>query len=199
MPTEAKAHPRFMAFPSLAFHSFSLFDIPTRGYFGQYEFTYLLSCTSFAPPKYHSFESERNMPKIISYTPSWLSRPSPGYHLFSKSSTTQQSNGTASTKQNEANIANKFTGNRRTIARRGTELLVVVDDEIRWSDLCMLKDVWEETQQKGKKSGRDSEETEDTNGDFDIVDHDDANVGYRVGYILSQTSQPIILILGLGS
>ena len=123
------------------------------------------------------------MPKIISYTPSWLSRPSPGYHLFSKSSTSQQSNGIISTKQNEANIAKQFTGNRRTIARRGTELFVVVDNEIRWSDLCMLKDVWEETQQKGKKNGRGSDETEDINGDLEHVDQEDANVGYRVGYL----------------
>lgn len=83
-------------------------------------------------------------------------------------------------------MAKQFIGNRRTIARRGTELFVVVNNEIRWSDLCMLKDVWEETQQERNKSERDSDEREDTNGDFVLVDEDVANVSYRVGYLRSQ-------------
>ena len=55
------------------------------------------------------------MPKILSYTPAWLSRPSSGFDLFSskvKSSTPSTSD---------------FIGPRRTIARRGTEIFVVVD------------------------------------------------------------------------
>lgn len=140
------------------------------------------------------------MPKIISYTPPWLSRPSPGYHLFSKSSTSQQINGNASKRQNGAKIAKPFTGNRRTIAKRGTETFVVVENEIRWSDLCMLRDIWEETEKKRKKSERNPDKRDETNGDFDIVDEDDAKVGYRVGGCLySQGAKSNVLMIDLGS
>lgn len=139
------------------------------------------------------------MPKIISYTPTWLSRPSPGYRLFSKSLASEQENGNISTRQNGTKIEKPFTGSRRTVARRGTELFVVVDNEIRWSDLCMLKDAWEETQQKGKKSRRIPDEREDTNGDFDPVDEDDANIGYRVGSLGLQSAISIVLMIDLGT
>ena len=139
------------------------------------------------------------MPKIISHTPTWLSRPSPGYHLFSNSLASQQRNGNISREQNGVKIAKQLTGHRRTIARRGAEIFVVVDNEIRWSDLCMLKDAWEETQREQKKGGRDTDEREDTNGDFEVVDQDIANVGYRVGCLCLQRSQSYVLMIGLGS
>ena len=93
------------------------------------------------------------MPKVISYTPSWLSRPSPGFQLFAQSSRPNsrgvkeqvskvQENGKANGKE--------YIGPTRTIATRGTEVFVVVDNEIRWSDLCMLRDHWEEQEQKSK-------------------------------------------------
>ena len=123
------------------------------------------------------------MPKVISYTPTWLSRPAPGYHLFSKPLASQQRNESIPNGQDGASIAKTLTGNRRTIARRGTELFVVVDNEIRWSDLCMLKDAWEETQRERNKSERVSAERGDTNGDFAPVNADAANVSYRVGHL----------------
>lgn len=132
---------------------------------------------------------------MISYTPTWLSRPSPGYHLFSKSLASQQRNGNISAGQNGSKIAKQFTGNRRIIARRGTELFVVVNNEIRWSDLCMLKDVWEETQQERRKSERDSEERADLNGDFELVDGGVANVNYRVMYLYLRSFQSFGLIM----
>ena len=86
------------------------------------------------------------MPKILSYTPSWLTRPSPGYALFSE-------------KPKEINVAanGQKQGSqdpqiRRTIAHRGTEVFVVVDNEIRWSDLVMLREKSEEDQQDAQLS-----------------------------------------------
>ena len=49
----------------------------------------------------------------------------------------------------------QYLGPKRLIANKGTEVFVVVDNEIRWSDLCMLKDDYEES--KGKKRSPDSE------------------------------------------
>lgn len=103
------------------------------------------------------------MPKVISYTPSWLSRPSPGFRLFSSSqdvSRSPKANGKSSTFSEDNNkIGDDYLEPKRTIARRGTEIFVVVGNQIRWSDLCMLKDDWEEAQElrkrkaKSKKSG----------------------------------------------
>lgn len=73
------------------------------------------------------------MPKILSYTPEWLSRPSPGYHLFAPKQT--DGNGVVARRPEP--------GQRRTIATRGSEIFVAVGNEIRWADLVNLK---EETQ-----------------------------------------------------
>lgn len=65
------------------------------------------------------------MPRILSYTPDWLSRPKPAFNLFqSKQPESQQ----------------RFEGARRTIAQRGTEVFVAVGKELRWSDLDILRD-----------------------------------------------------------
>ncbi|KAM0714803.1 hypothetical protein Q7P37_009267 [Cladosporium fusiforme] len=65
------------------------------------------------------------MPKVLSYTPEWLSRPSAGFKLF-------QSSQPQSKQQHE--------GPRKTIAHRGTEVFVAVGRELRWSDLSLLRD-----------------------------------------------------------
>lgn len=82
------------------------------------------------------------MPKILSYTPSWLTRPSPGYALFSQK---QKEISAGENGQNKSGHESKI---RRTIAHRGTEVFVVVDNEIRWSDLVMLRERSEEAEQK---------------------------------------------------
>jgi nucleoporin NUP82 len=70
------------------------------------------------------------MPKVLSYTPDWLSRPNPGYHLFAPKHT--NGNGVAARK--------KDFGPRKTIAARGSEIFVAVGHEIRWADLVNLKE-----------------------------------------------------------
>ncbi len=102
------------------------------------------------------------MPRIISYTPSWLSRPSPGFQLFAPShggpnSRIGKGQGSKPPVNGKANGAG-YIGPKRLLATRGTEVFVVVDNEIRWSDLCMLKDGWEE-QQKSKANPNGNRET----------------------------------------
>ncbi|CAO2652111.1 Nn.00g003940.m01.CDS01 [Neocucurbitaria sp. VM-36] len=70
------------------------------------------------------------MPKVLSYTPDWLSRPNPGYHLFSP----KQSNG------NGAAARKRDAGPRKTIATRGSEIFVAAGNELRWADLVNLKE-----------------------------------------------------------
>ncbi|KAH7065708.1 hypothetical protein BKA63DRAFT_481496 [Paraphoma chrysanthemicola] len=70
------------------------------------------------------------MPKVLSYTPDWLSRPHPGYHLFAPKHT----NGSALAAKK------KDLGPRKTIATRGSEIFVAVGHEIRWADLVNLKE-----------------------------------------------------------
>lgn len=78
--------------------------------------------------------------KVKSYTPSWLSKPAPGHTLFK-----------ATSEDLDASVFSPYSSNkkarpgpRRTIARRGTEVFVAVNREIRWGDLVYLKESWAE-------------------------------------------------------
>ena len=98
------------------------------------------------------------MPKIISYTPAWLSRPSGGFDLFSEQSVAAEQKPPV----NGADIRESYTGPRRTIARRGIEIFVVVGNTIRWADLCMLKGDWESRRHsKSRRNGSEQTESED--------------------------------------
>ncbi|KAF2681773.1 hypothetical protein K458DRAFT_406358 [Lentithecium fluviatile CBS 122367] len=70
------------------------------------------------------------MPRVLSYTPAWLARPSPGYHLFAPKPSTAK----ALVKEGQS------TGLRKTIATRDSEVFVAVGREIRWADLALLKE-----------------------------------------------------------
>ncbi|MCJ1388234.1 hypothetical protein MMC18_001079 [Xylographa bjoerkii] len=87
------------------------------------------------------------MPKVLSYTPAWLSRPSPGFDLF------HSSDRKLSSKASEADSKKGEQGNRRIIAYRRTEycneIFVVVGNTIRWADLGQIKDDWEGEQDGG--------------------------------------------------
>lgn len=113
------------------------------------------------------------MPKIISYTPSWLSRPSPGFQLFSRQSSDRGGQRGPAQFENSSRGEKKYLGHRRTIARRGTEVFVVVNNEIRWSDLCMLRDDWEEQEQSNRQRRRqgkplEREGIESNNGSYRV-------------------------------
>lgn len=98
------------------------------------------------------------MPKVISYTPAWLSKPNPGHEIF-----TQKTVGAPASTSNGSSASSKRIskpGPRRTVARRGTEVFIAVGKEIRWADLVYLKEAWEDKQSRntfGKGKGRDSD------------------------------------------
>lgn len=104
------------------------------------------------------------MPKIISYTPPWLSRPSPGSQAF----TTLPSHDSDPLKRASQlgsptgqSDPQPYYGPHRLLARRGTEVFVVVENQIRWLDLSMVKHAWEERRHHG---GKKSELLEDQGG-----------------------------------
>lgn len=95
------------------------------------------------------------MPKILSYTPAWLSNPSLGHKIFTAAqhpsdapvSPMKFSNGTAKKVDKP--------GPKRTIAHRGSEVFVAVGKEIRWADLVIVKERYEDQQnQKFRQSDR---------------------------------------------
>lgn len=98
--------------------------------------------------------------KVKSYTPSWLSKPAPGHQLFK-----------ATSEDLDASVFSPYSSNkksrpgpRRTIARRGTEVFVAVNREIRWGDLVYLKETWAEMGASTRIK------REDSNGSFSIYD-----------------------------
>lgn len=80
------------------------------------------------------------MPNIKSYTPAWLTKAAPGHNLFA--ATTEDLRESAFSPY--ASKKKSRSGPRRTIARRGTEVFVAVNREIRWADLVYLKEQYEE-------------------------------------------------------
>ncbi|KAJ5238440.1 hypothetical protein N7468_003059 [Penicillium chermesinum] len=85
------------------------------------------------------------MPKVNSFAPAWLCRPSPGASLFTSSAIQSPAD-----QQNGAKSA-LYNGPTKTIAKRGTEIFTVVDNEIRWADLARLKEQWQQQQARQKK------------------------------------------------
>ena len=86
------------------------------------------------------------MPKVIGYTPSWLSAPSPGSKIFSDPEaqsppplTKRTSYLAASTSQQHA----EYQGPSRLLAKRGTQIFTVVGNKLRWADLSLVKSRWE--------------------------------------------------------
>lgn len=76
------------------------------------------------------------MARVIRHTPSWLSSPSPGFSLFQPQPDAKGREGYS----NRSNKGGAYRGPTRTIAHRNTEVFVLVGNEIRWSDLVLLKD-----------------------------------------------------------
>jgi nucleoporin NUP82 len=96
------------------------------------------------------------MPKVNSYAPAWLCRPSPGASLFTSASVKSPAQDLQSGKNNSS-----ANGPTRTIAKRGHEVFAVVDNEIRWSNLARLKDQWEQQSKQKKTNAGQAKETAD--------------------------------------
>lgn len=94
------------------------------------------------------------MPKILSYTPSWLSRPNPGFQVFNRRKSSSTDALRRKDGAQESLNPNGYLGPDRTIARRGTEIFVVVGDQIRWADLTLLKEGLEQLQATPSKGPR---------------------------------------------
>ncbi|KUI58783.1 Nucleoporin NUP82 [Cytospora mali] len=103
--------------------------------------------------------------RVKAYTPSWLSKPAPGHTLFAASADDLKS----SVFSPFASKKKSRPGPRRTIARRGTEVFVAVNREIRWGDLVYLKDSWIEN------TGSSHIKKEESNGSFLIYDDETRN------------------------
>ncbi|PYH45857.1 uncharacterized protein BP01DRAFT_422918 [Aspergillus saccharolyticus JOP 1030-1] len=100
------------------------------------------------------------MPKVISFTPPWLSRPSPGASIFLN----------AGTKHPETSLTTKnqqYAGPKRIQAKRGNELFTVVNNQIRWSDLTRVKDEWQH-------------QTRRKNGSSDTQPESEKSVHYKI-------------------
>ncbi|GAM85822.1 hypothetical protein ANO11243_038300 [Dothideomycetidae sp. 11243] len=76
------------------------------------------------------------MPKVQNHTPAWLSRPSTGFSVFQPADKTK----TTTTLSGPYGKKIDHRGALRTLAHRGTEIFFVVENEIRWSDLVLLKE-----------------------------------------------------------
>jgi nucleoporin NUP82 len=114
------------------------------------------------------------MPKVISYTPSWLCEPAPGHKLFvTAEENTPRGQATTSRGLTESLKRNAKPGPRRTIAHRGTEVFIAVGREIRWADLVYLKESWEDRQEDERQA-----HSRDRRDDSEDLEHAQ---GYRVG------------------
>ncbi|KAL3425036.1 nuclear pore complex protein An-Nup82 [Phlyctema vagabunda] len=87
------------------------------------------------------------MPKVTSYTPAWLSKPTPGHGIFTATAT-NTSNGSG----HELKKKKAKPGPNRRIVHRGTEVFIAVGKEIRWADLVYLKETWEDKQLSEKQA-----------------------------------------------
>jgi nucleoporin NUP82 len=95
------------------------------------------------------------MPKVISYTPAWLSKPAPSYEIFTPSTTEAPiDQATLFNAHRESTKRKGKPGPTRTIARRGTEVFVAVGKEIKWGDLVFLKESWEAKQSRQRERSR---------------------------------------------
>ena len=111
------------------------------------------------------------MPKIISYTPTWLSRPCPGFQLFDDSNTKAPQLNPKLKPRDGSESQPGYVGPLRTIAHRGAEIFVVVESQIRWADLSLLKDGWERIQETPSKEPKPQQnghaQSEEENGPED--------------------------------
>ena len=121
------------------------------------------------------------MPRILSYTPPWLSHPSPGYDLFTAAAGTSAAAEGASGQQIVQNsVQDTYRGPHRVVASRGAEVFVAVGNTIRWADLSMLKDEWEEKKAQRKKGSRGARERSETPYEDPLE-----GVGYKVSHTTS--------------
>lgn len=90
-------------------------------------------------------------------------------------------NGTISHEPTVNGGTGPYRGPKRTMARRGTELFVAVGKQLRWSDLRMLKDDYEEKEKGKEHQHQNGRQDGKVDGDGDAAA---AQCGYRVGIVV---------------
>ncbi|KAK3680356.1 hypothetical protein LTR37_021298 [Vermiconidia calcicola] len=97
------------------------------------------------------------MPRILTRDPSWLCAPAPTKFFRSEEQ---------SKKQTSLDV--RCDGPNRKVAHRGTELFVAAGNELRWSELSLLKDVGQDHE---RRHGRDSwnEQDEDDERPYRVL------------------------------
>lgn len=94
------------------------------------------------------------MPQVLARDPAWLARSTPGFDLFQPDTTTAKA-----PRSQDA----RYDGPLRKVAHRGTEVFVAVGNELRWSELGLLRDAGEEYRRT--HAGRDAHDAEQTEGE----------------------------------
>lgn len=88
------------------------------------------------------------MPRVISYTPAWLKRPSPGSKVFLDDAL---GNGSPVKPSTSTSNDGTYYGAHKKVAKRGLEVFVAVRNQIRWTELCQLKYIWSEEVEKKRR------------------------------------------------
>ena len=96
------------------------------------------------------------MPKILNYGAPWLSRPSPWFGLFHDEASTGITSPRPHLSAPKVAQTIPYSGPRRLIAQRGTEVFTVVGKQVRWADLATLKSEWDEQGYGHDRDGRQS-------------------------------------------
>ncbi|KAK2762620.1 hypothetical protein FQN54_000793 [Arachnomyces sp. PD_36] len=122
---------------------------------------------------------------VVSFTPPWLSRPSPGSSFFSGHPSNQlpgkQSQGAAVKEADTAGSDSPYDGPTRVIARRGREVFTVVDNQIRWANLVTLRDEWRSQEAENRKPSKQGKDRNDgKSGKQEEGPLEDGSQNYRV-------------------
>ncbi|KIX96468.1 uncharacterized protein Z520_07734 [Fonsecaea multimorphosa CBS 102226] len=106
------------------------------------------------------------MPKVIGYTPPFLSRPSPGSRIFTDPEPQSPASPSKRSSYLGALPSTQYQGPRRLVASRGTEIFTVVGNKVRWADLSAVRDEWEDNTQSGaSRFGQSRSDATETTGD----------------------------------
>ena len=120
------------------------------------------------------------MPKVLAYTPEWLCRNNSGFQLFNNVQPTpaqaQPRQRGSVQLENGSGSDSDYVGPNKTIARRGAEIFTVVGKQIRWADLSMLKENFEEQKATPSKPSR----TTGSRSDIQVEKDGPEDGSYRV-------------------
>jgi nucleoporin NUP82 len=122
------------------------------------------------------------MPRIVEYTPAWLTRPSMGFEIFSNAAKDDKNDKTNGSTAPKSSV-------ERLMVRRGTQIFIVVDNELRWTDLVYLKD-WYESESKARP-GRTPAATESNYPETIFRVRSSLHVLIRFANNLSRQSKPL--------